>query len=122
MAPSPEISCSADNAIDGSFCRYMGADPLDMVCHYVDRVLRFSLCDKEIMTMKNTRYCPKCQSKNIIRVPDDAHRYLSNSICITKFVTVERVPVARYVCCDCGYIEEWVENGNERNKIKKAFD
>lgn len=72
--------------------------------------------------MKNTRCCPKCQSKNIVRVPDNAHRYLSNSICITKFVTVERVPVARYVCCDCGYVEEWVENGNEYNKIKNAFD
>lgn len=72
--------------------------------------------------MKNTRCCPKCHSKNIVRVPDDAHRYLSNSICITRFVTVERVLVARYVCCDCGYVEEWVENGNEHNKIKKAFD
>lgn len=72
--------------------------------------------------MKNTRCCPKCYSENIVRVPDNAHRYLSNSICITKFVTVERVPVARYVCCNCGYVEDWVENGNECNKIKKAFE
>ena len=122
MASSPEISCSTDNVVDGSFCRYTGADSLDLVCHYADRVLGFILCDEEVMTMKNTRCCPKCHSKNIVRVPDDAHRYLSNSICITRFVTVERVLVARYVCCDCGYVEEWVENGNEHNKIKKAFD
>lgn len=71
--------------------------------------------------MKNVKRCPKCNSSNIIRVPDDAHRYLANSICITKLMTVERVPVARYVCCDCGYVEDWVENRNELNKIRKAF-
>ena len=48
--------------------------------------------------MKNTARCPKCGSHNLVRVPDDAHRYLGNSISITKVV-----PVARYVCCDCGY-------------------
>lgn len=71
--------------------------------------------------MKNTNCCPKCQSHNIARVPDDAHRYLANSICITKLVTVERVPVARYVCCNCGYVENWVENQHELGNIKKSF-
>ncbi|MDE6846518.1 MAG: hypothetical protein K2J99_12250 [Lachnospiraceae bacterium] len=71
--------------------------------------------------MKNVKHCPKCNSLNIVRVPDDAHRYLANSICITKLVTVERVPVARYVCCDCGYVEDWVENCNELNKIRRAY-
>ena len=52
--------------------------------------------------MKNTARCPKCGSHNLVRVPDDAHRYLGNSISITKVVWVTRVPVARYVCCDCG--------------------
>ena len=48
--------------------------------------------------MKNTKRCPVCGSAEIIRVPDDAHRYLANSICITRFATVKRIPVARYVC------------------------
>lgn len=47
--------------------------------------------------MKNTNCCPKCGSKDIICVPDGAHRYLANSICITKTVTVKRIPVTRYV-------------------------
>ena len=34
--------------------------------------------------MKNTARCPKCWSHNLVRVPDDAHRYLGNSISITK--------------------------------------
>lgn len=72
--------------------------------------------------MKNTHICPKCGSHNIVRVPDDAHRYLANSICITKAVTVERIPVARFVCCGCGYVENWVETQRELAKIERTFD
>ena len=71
--------------------------------------------------MKATNRCPKCGYHDIVRVPDDAHRYLANSICITKLLTVTRVPVTRYVCCDCGYVENWVEHPHERSKIKHAF-
>lgn len=71
--------------------------------------------------MKNTHVCPKCGSRNIVRVPDNAHRYLANSICITKTVTVERIPVARYVCCGCGHVENWVETQRELDTIKHAF-
>ena len=92
-----------------------------MVCRIADGVRHFTLLDKEEMKMKNTGYCPKCYSRNIVRVPDNAHRYLAHSIAITKVVTVERVPVARYVCCDCGYVESWVEKRHELDEIKKAF-
>ena len=71
--------------------------------------------------MKNTKHCPKCNSQNIVRVPDDAHRYLANSICITKFVVVKRIPVVRYVCCDCGYVENLVETQSGRDEIKRTF-
>lgn len=71
--------------------------------------------------MKNTHICPKCGSRDIVRVPDSAHRYLANSICITKPVTVERIPVARYVCCGCGYVENWVEDRGELARVKRAF-
>jgi len=71
--------------------------------------------------MKNTKCCPKCGSADIIRVPDDAHRYLANSICITRLAVVKRVPVARYVCCGCGYLEDWVENRHERDEVKRAW-
>lgn len=71
--------------------------------------------------MKNTGRCPKCGSREILRVPDNAHRYLANSIAITKLVTVERVPVAQYVCCACGYVENWVEAAEERERLRRAF-
>jgi len=71
--------------------------------------------------MKNTGKCPKCGSDTVIRVPDDAHRYLANSICITRLAIVKRIPVARYVCRECGYVEDWVENRREREEIEKAW-
>lgn len=66
--------------------------------------------------MKDSRCCPKCNSLNIDYVPDNAHRYLSNSIYITKHAFVERIPVTRYVCCDCGYVENWVEDKGQLQK------
>jgi len=71
--------------------------------------------------MRNTGKCPKCGAGAVIRVPDDAHRYLANSICITRTVTVKRVPVARYVCRECGYVEDWVENRHELSEIEKVW-
>ena len=71
--------------------------------------------------MKNTKQCPKCGSNEIIHVPDNAHRYLANSICITKMAWVKRVPVARYVCCGCGYVEDWVETSAGLEEIRRAF-
>lgn len=71
--------------------------------------------------MKNTKCCPKCKSQNIVRVPDNAHRYLANSICITLVAWVKRIPVARYVCYDCGYVENWVETQKERDDIRNTF-
>lgn len=71
--------------------------------------------------MKNTNCCPKCGSREIVRVPDNAHRYLANSICITRLVSVKRIPVARYVCHSCGYVEDWVEARRERDEIARAW-
>ena len=66
--------------------------------------------------MKNTARCPKSGSHNLVRVPDDAHRYLGNSISITKVV-----PVARYVCCDCGYVEDWVETQKDLETLQREY-
>ena len=71
--------------------------------------------------MKNTLTCPKCGCKRIIRVPDGAHRYLTNSICMTKALTVERVPVARYVCAGCGYVENYVESRAGLSRLEEFF-
>lgn len=32
-----------------------------------------------------------------------------------------KIPVIRYVCCSCGYAENWVENEEELEEIRKTF-
>lgn len=55
--------------------------------------------------MKNTKTCPKCGSREILRVKDTAGDY-TNAL-VLGFLSMVHVP--RYVCCDCGYVEEWVD-------------
>ena len=122
MAPSPEISCPAGNADDGSICRHMDDDPVGMGCCPTNRVLYFTLYDKEVMTMKNTKCCPKCHSGNIVRVPDNPSRHASgNNIYTTTITLFGKIPVIRYVCCDCGYVENWVEKRQELDEIKHTW-
>ncbi|MCI9082637.1 MAG: hypothetical protein HFI70_10125 [Lachnospiraceae bacterium] len=72
--------------------------------------------------MKNTGCCPKCNSRNIVRVPDNPGRHASgNNIYTTTMTLIGKIPVIRYVCCDCGYVENWVENRHELTKIKGTF-
>ena len=72
--------------------------------------------------MKNTKRCPKCSSQNIVRVPDNQNRHASrNNIYTSIFTLMKKIPVIRYVCCDCGYVENWVEAQRERDEIKRTF-
>lgn len=72
--------------------------------------------------MKNSRCCPKCSSHNIVRVPDKQNRHASGNNIYTSTVTLMgKIPVIRYVCCDCGYVENWVENQHECTEIKRTF-
>ena len=72
--------------------------------------------------MRNMGRCPKCHSRNIVRVPDNPSRYTSgNNIYTTTVTLFGKIPVIRYVCCNCGYVENWVENRHELAEIKKTF-
>ena len=72
--------------------------------------------------MKNTKRCPKCNSQNIVRVPDNQNRHASgNNIYTSTFTLMKKIPVIRYVCCGCGYVENWVETRGELGEIKRTF-
>lgn len=93
-----------------------------MVCRIVNGVRRFTLQNKERIKMRDTGRCPKCHSGNIVRVPDNPNRHASgNNIYTTTMTLFRKIPVIRYVCCDCGYVENWVENRHELDEIKKTF-
>ena len=100
----------------------MTAGSLDLGCGFADGVLRFACCDKERLAMKNSSCCPKCHSENIVRVPDHPARHASgNNIYTTRMTLFGKIPVIRYVCCNCGYVENWVEDAQELDEIKKTF-
>ena len=72
--------------------------------------------------MKNTKSCPKCGSADIVRIPDNPNRHASgNNIYTSTYTLFGKIPVIRYVCCSCGYAENWVENEEELEEIRKTF-
>ena len=72
--------------------------------------------------MKNTRCCPKCHLESIVRVLDNSGQHTSgNNIYTTNITLFGKISVIRYVCCNCGYVENWVENRHELVEIKKTF-
>ena len=69
--------------------------------------------------MKNTKKCPKCTSKRILRIPPlkgDSHNMIMVKLGWMKFL---RIYPAKYLCEGCGYIEEWVENKKDLTTIVK---
>ena len=56
--------------------------------------------------MKNSRRCSKCGGSDIVRIPDRRGRCASgNNIYTSNFENFGKIPVIRYVCCSCGYVE-----------------
>lgn len=59
--------------------------------------------------MKNSRTCPKCNSNNIVRIDGYAGAYGSGNNIMTGHTIFSAVNVNRYICCSCGYTEEWID-------------
>lgn len=71
--------------------------------------------------MKNTGICPKCGSARITRIPDNGRYANGNNIYLRSTVALlGRIPVIRY-CCECGYVEGWVEEKKELKRIEDRF-
>lgn len=71
--------------------------------------------------MKNKRICPKCNSADILFIPGKAGAYGSGNNIQTGMTVFSAVLVHRYVCCSCGYSEEWIDKDDIR-KLKKKYD
>ena len=59
--------------------------------------------------MKIKRICPKCGRNDIIRIEGKAGAYGSGNNIPTGMTIFSAVLVHRYVCCKCGYSEEWID-------------
>ena len=66
--------------------------------------------------MKNTKICPKCNSTDIYVTEGMIAGEFKNVI-LCSFLSA--VPVDRYICGTCGYVEHWVDK-KHLNEIKKS--
>lgn len=70
--------------------------------------------------MKITKVCPKCGRTDIIIVPGKAGAYGSGNNIQVGWSNFSAVLVNRYVCCTCGYSEEWI-NKEDIETLKKKY-
>ena len=58
--------------------------------------------------MKQNKICPKCNHTDILFCKGETHGETGdNSVVLGLFKVI---PIDRYVCCSCGYVEDWVDN------------
>ena len=69
--------------------------------------------------MKNTKKCPKCASADIVRVDGFTGPYGSGNNVMVGASIFSAVKVNRYVCCTCGFTEEWIDT-DELGKVKES--
>ncbi|MPQ45232.1 hypothetical protein [Clostridium tarantellae] len=70
--------------------------------------------------MKNTGLCPKCNSSDILKVKGSAGAYGTGNNIMIGVSIFSAVKVNRYVCCNCGFSEEWIDK-EDIIKLKKKF-
>lgn len=62
--------------------------------------------------MKNNKICPKCQSANIVRIDGYSGPYGTGNNVMTGMSIFSAVNLNRYICCNCGFTEEWIDKGD----------
>lgn len=68
--------------------------------------------------MKTTGRCPKCDSDAIHVVPGERNE-MSIMMDWAGFLT--SVPVSRYICIACGYVESYIDSAEDRQRIGRKF-
>ncbi len=71
--------------------------------------------------MKNAGACVKCASSDILRVAGQTGAFGSGNNIPAGRTVFSSVNVTRFVCAQCGYIEEWVESEADRQKLRLKY-
>ncbi len=72
--------------------------------------------------MKNSDKCPKCNSNDIIKIVGRKNQERHNNTIQSGWTIFSVVTVTRYLCGNCGYSEEWVENREDIAKLRNKFE
>ena len=67
--------------------------------------------------MKNTNHCTKCDSTQIIKIKGGGtwtgyYNHIGTG-------TLKPILVTRYLCANCGFSEEWIDNPKDIEKLIK---
>ena len=68
--------------------------------------------------MKKNGPCPKCRNAKRLRVPGG--RGVRSGIPVTG-LAIANIGPTRYVCTQCGFVEEYVEPGPDLEKVKQRY-
>ncbi|MBR5859613.1 MAG: hypothetical protein IKZ05_06780 [Clostridia bacterium] len=69
--------------------------------------------------MKNTHVCPKCRSNDIVIAKGEQQAYgIGNNV---RAGICKQVMINRYICCTCGFTEEWLDS-DDIPKVKKYYE
>lgn len=69
--------------------------------------------------MKNQKVCPKCGGSDILIIDGYVGGHGAGNNIMLGASIFSAIDVDRYICCSCGYTEEWV-NMEDMEKIKKS--
>jgi len=70
--------------------------------------------------VKQSHICPKCSGNDILRIEGDARAYGAGNNIMAGATIFSAVLVHRYVCCRCGYSEEWIDR-KDIGKLEKKY-
>ena len=66
--------------------------------------------------MKNSGTCPKCGSTEVARKRGSP--VLNSWSRISINLRSLDIWITKYICTDCGYIEDWIDNKKDQEKFK----
>ena len=69
--------------------------------------------------MNKNRICPKCGSNDIYVVDGYTGPYGSGNNVMIGATVFSAVKVNRYICCTCGFTEEWI-NREDLPKVRAS--
>ena len=69
--------------------------------------------------MNRTRICPKCGSNEIYVIDGYTGPYGSGNNVMIGATVFTAVKVNRYICCTCGFTEEWI-NREDLPKVRAS--
>ena len=70
--------------------------------------------------MKRSKICPKCNSSDILRIEGTSKAYGAGNNIPVGMTIFSSVLVHRYLCCSCGYSEEWIDK-KDIPRLKEKF-